>query len=158
MVSRLMSLHTKNIELTVILIANTVVHHLRLSASTHLRSVTLWITLHSSGTSSALQQWTSNLALLQEVPPDHIARVGVGIFVDGEGFYDNALVQVKQIRWLFLLSVLARFPRLARVEVMIAEKERLVEDEMWAAVYDGLDGLRALEGRVRLARTEARML
>ena len=133
-------------------------HHLQLTASTHLRSVTLWITLHSSGTSSALQQWTSNLALLQEVPPDRIVRIGVGIFIDGKGFYNNALVQVKQVRWFFLLGVLARFPRLARVEVMIVEKERLVEDEMWAAVYEGLDGLRALEGRVQLARTEARML
>lgn len=125
-----MSLHTKNVELIIVPIANTVMHHLRLSTSTHLRSITLWMTLRSSKTPTALQQWTANLALLQEVPPDHIARIAVGIFVDGEGFCDNAFAQVKQVGWFSLFSVLDRFPRLARVEVMIVEKERLVEDEI----------------------------
>lgn len=144
--------------LTTTPIARDVVRQLRLSSSTSMRSIALWTALFPSRAFAALQQWAANLTLLQEIPADHIARIIVGILVDREHPCEDALEQVKQVRWGALLGVLGRFPSLRRLEVAVVEKERLVEDEIWGVLSNQLEGVRSMGNGVRLVRTEARIL
>ena len=131
---------------------------LALPSCTALRSIALWITLDPPGGSTACQQWAASLALLQQIPTTHIERIGIGIVVDGEGFGESALMQVKQMRWGNLLGSLGRFQGLRRLEVMVVEEEELVGDDIWAVLYGQLRGVTFLGNGTRLVRTPARML
>ncbi|EKM58442.1 uncharacterized protein PHACADRAFT_117403 [Phanerochaete carnosa HHB-10118-sp] len=138
--------------------ADRVAQELLLASAASLDSFTLWTTLNPSGLSLTIQQWAANLALLRLVPPSHIVRIGVGVLFDGKGFCEDALAQVKQVRWRSLLDVLDRFPALHTVEVSVVDKEGAVDDEIWVVLWEVLDSVRARGDGVRLVRGKPRIL
>lgn len=130
--------------------ASNVIQRLGLMSATCLTSLTLWTTFRPAGLTSALREWDANLALLQQIPPHHIQRIGVGVLVEGNSGHKDPLDHVRRLRWSDLPMILGRFMRLETVEVIVREEKENAGDEIWSVIREALYSVRSLEGDTRL--------